>query len=437
MTIGTAIRWVAFCLLAVCLTAAVLLKGGVIAQQWQWVALGISVAAIPWLAGPGRRPTDAWTRIGFVLQILLLAWMLLPILPLPPSVVKILSADRWTAAMAARAMTGRNAGEWLVLSFAPAATIERLINVLPAVAAFLAAREMGSFCRGRMWLPPTPIIMIAWIESAIGLWQFYRMRSGLAEAGAATGTYVNRNHFAGLLEMALPLVLMAAVWAWNKHRGSATLLAGIAACLLAGVVVSLSRMGFVATILALALMGYVAVAGRSRWRWIVPVALPLCLLLMLPTRELKQRFAYMAASEDVNTDTRVAIWRDTVQLVAAEKWTGTGLGAYERGLYRFKTAKPTNTVDFAHNDYLQVLAELGIPGVLLMAGLVAWVFRGPVRVAFGSRESRNWTLAVGLLGSLVAISIHSLTDFNLYIPANGLALAWLSGLATSAGLTEN
>src|SRR5258706_4948916 len=160
MTIGTAIRWVAFCLLAVCLTAAVLLKGGVIAQQWQWVALGISVAAIPWLAGPGRRPTDAWTRIGFVLQILLLAWMLLPILPLPPSVVKILSADRWTAAMAARAMTGRNAGEWLVLSFAPAATIERLINVLPAGAALLGPPRNRLFFSGRE-LGPSPPTLIA------------------------------------------------------------------------------------------------------------------------------------------------------------------------------------------------------------------------------------------------------------------------------------
>jgi O-antigen ligase len=139
----------------------------------------------------------------------------------------------------------------------------------------------------------------------------------------------------------------------------------------------------------------------------------------------------MAASEDVNTDTRVAIWRDTMQLIASQKWTGTGPGAYERGLYRFKTAKPVNTVDFAHNDYLQLLAELGIPGCILLAGLAGWIIRRPLNVALRSRRSPHWAFAVGLLGAFLAIGIHSLTDFNLYIPANLLALAWLAGLALS------
>jgi hypothetical protein len=53
-----------------------------------------------------------------------------------------------------------------------------------------------------------------------------------------------------------------------------------------------------------------------------------------------------------------------------------------------------------------------------------------------TRASRNWELAVGLLGALFAIGVHSLTDFNLYIPANALTLAWLSGMADSLGLRE-
>jgi len=47
------------------------------------------------------------------------------------------------------------------------------------------------------------------------------------------------------------------------------------------------------------------------------------------------------------------------------------------------------------------------------------------------RGRSNWELAVGLLGVFVAIGLHSLADFNLYIPANALALAWLGGLAVS------
>ena len=107
-----------------------------------------------------------------------------------------------------------------------------------------------------------------------------------------------------------------------------------------------------------------------------------------------------------------------------------GLGAYERGLYQFKTAAPTNTVDYAHNDYLQMAAELGIPGVLLLAALAVWVFGRTLRVVIFMRGSPNWALACGLLGAFLAIAVHSLADFNLYVPANALAFAWLAGLST-------
>ena len=51
-------------------------------------------------------------------------------------------------------------------------------------------------------------------------------------------------------------------------------------------------------------------------------------------------------------------------------------------------------------------------------------------------SSRHRALAVGLVGALLAIGLHSLVDFNLYIPANALAVAWLAGLAVSPGLAE-
>lgn len=220
-------------------------------------------------------------------------------------------------------------------------------------------------------------------------------------------------------------------------------LAGIAACLLAGIVVSLSRMGFIsasvalgATLLALA-RPWLRGGRRLRgWRWILPLAAPLLLLLLAPTPELKQRFALAASTEEVGMDTRIAIWKDTAHLIADRKWTGAGLGAYERGLYLYKTVKPTRTVDFAHNDYLQILAELGIPGALLAAALGAWIVWRCLAVALWQRGSRNWELALGLLGAIVAIALHSLTDFNLYIPANAVAFAWICGLAVSPGLAQ-
>src|ERR1017187_3004596 len=113
-------------------------------------------------------------------------------------------------------------------------------------------------------------------------------------------------------------------------RASAML--AVAACLLMGVVLSLSRMGIVSTLAAAALTGLVALGSRRagevnrrrRWLWLVPVAIPLCLFVFLPTRALVLRFADLTATPEISKDTRVQIWSDTLGVVAAYPWTGYG-----------------------------------------------------------------------------------------------------------------
>jgi O-antigen ligase len=172
------------------------------------------------------------------------------------------------------------------------------------------------------------------------------------------------------------------------------------------------------------------------WQWIAALTVPLLIAVFLPTRELVLRFSELAATDEISRDDRIQIWRDTTKVIADYPWTGTGLGAYERGLYRHKTVAPTRTVDFAHNDYLQAMAELGIAGSIPAAALALWIFSKLVRSVFLRRDSRNWEWSVGLLAAGLAIAVHSLADFNLYVPANALTFAWLSGVAVSLGVPE-
>jgi len=137
----------------------------------------------------------------------------------------------------------------------------------------------------------------------------------------------------------------------------------------------------------------------------IPAALIVLAVVFLPTRELADRFASTADTDLLTSETRVAIWRDTIHEIEAYKWTGSGLGAYERGLYKYKTAAPTNTVDFAHNDYLQIVAELGFVGAALVAALLVAVLWNVLRVVLWSRGQPNWELAVGLLGALLTIGL--------------------------------
>jgi O-antigen ligase len=221
-------------------------------------------------------------------------------------------------------------------------------------------------------------------------------------------------------------------------------LLGMATCLLAGVILSLSRMGFLATLGAAGIAAAGLLASfqgrgnqprRSPWRWAIPVAAPLCILVLFSTNEMAARFGDLSTDE-LTSGGRTEIWKGAARMVYAYKWTGCGLGAFEQGFYRFKTMAPVNTVDFAHNDYLQILLELGLPGAALVAVFGLWILRRNLRFVFAVPRRRNWELGVGLLGSFVAIGLHSLVDFNLYIPANALTLAWLAGVAVSPGLEE-
>ena len=295
----------------------------------------------------------------------------------------------------------------------------------------------------RMWTLAVPIIIIAALEAAYGLLLFFQ---GAELQHSAHGTYINRNHFAGLLEMALPFAIMYAVAIARDGRAQsrrpalaalrACVLFAVAALILVGIIYSYSRMGFVACLLSLFLMGLLALNGRvpSKVKWAVGAAfavLALGAFIFLPPDPLVQRFANLTLGDELTEEGRIFIWEEALSLVKAYPLLGSGLGGFESVFFRHQKAVPVQGVDFAHNDYLQYLVELGaigfvIGGVLLLC-ILGHAARG-VREAAGPREH---ALAVACTCSLAAILLHSIVDFNLYVPANALMLAWISGISVS------
>ncbi len=392
----------------------------------------------------------------------LAGWMLLQIAPVPPAFLNWIAPLRWQAIEAARKATGEPMGTWAALSAAPATSLARLLDIFPAMATLVVAREMGWWWRGRISIAFAPVVAVAWIESLLGLLQFTLGRENNAGAGAkadvVVGTFGYHNHFAGLLEMALPIAAMWAAWVWKKGSPSlrqsmtpalkTAALLGVATCLLLGIVASLSRMGFIATVVAALITSFAVLLspqerngqkhGRRRWLWgAAAVCVTLALLLFMTPTEMVARFGELSSEGNLSQNDRVKMWTDTAHMIASSPWTGVGVGAFEHGLYRFKIAMPVNTVNFAHNDYLQILAELGIIGTALMAAMTLWILSKAASIALWQRGSRNWEFAVGLVAVFLALGIHSLVDFNFYLPSNALVLAWLAGLAVSPGLSGN
>ncbi len=107
---------------------------------------------------------------------------------------------------------------------------------------------------------------------------------------------------------------------------------------------------------------------------------------------------------------------------------GTGLGTYETAFLKYQTANVDSAYTFAHNDYIQLASELGALGFLIFGGVFVVAITKAVRAAY-SEEWNVRLLGLGCVGALTAIGIHSLADFNLYIPANALLLSWIVGIS--------
>ena len=259
------------------------------------------------------------------------------------------------------------------------------------------------------------------------------------------GTFLIRNHYAGFLEMILPFVALHpfAVLTSREpdHEVAPALLVctglGLSALIMAAILSSLSRMGFVASLVSITFV-IIAAAGRGRSRRSISLILAggallaLLTFVFVPSARLVMRFGDM----ETNNEDRSPVWRETLGLVAAYPVFGCGLGGYESAFLKFKHSNPELNQDYAHNDYLQYLAELGIVGFLILA-IPLLLILGRLRAACCQERADLRWLSLACAGSIAAIAIHSFVDFNLYVPANLMTFAWILGVATHVGKTAS
>jgi O-antigen ligase len=392
------------CLLALGLTAAV---------YWLYTRTDPDASGTPWL-------------------LLFPCYVALQLLPLPLFLLRLLSPTRANILDSlARLMPPAN---FAPLAIDPAVTAIHLVRVIAYALAFVLVRDVTRRLAGRSrWSIIMPLVAIAAAEAALGLLQN-------ARAEEVGGTYANKNHFAGLLEMALPLA--AAYTAAQFGRRSLARAGGmlaIALLIFAGLVCSLSKMGFAAGLTGLFVMGALAATGKLRGgrKWLAIAALAAVVLfsfVFLPSDAFVANYGGVTAKGPAALEGRGPIWRETLHLIAAYPAFGCGLGNYETAFLRYQTAVVDRVFTYAHNDYLQAAAELGAVGFLVAAFLLLPVFARPFRAAAQGPDRTTRYLGLGCAGAITAIALHSLADFNMYVPSNALTLAWICGIGASLPL---
>ncbi|MFI5109760.1 MAG: O-antigen ligase family protein [Terriglobales bacterium] len=426
--------------------------GGVVRTGRYEYLLVLGLLAVVWSLA---RRDDQTAPPGRVLRwtaVLLPAYALLQVVPLPVAVLRLVSPAR-AEMVDALGPIGAKVG-FASLSVFPAGTFQYFLLVSGYLVVFLLARELMGFFRDRPWVVVWPLVAIAALEAVLGLWQYF---GGTGEQ-VRWGTYANHNHYAGFLEMVLPFAVMYPVAMLRRprsrlHSPAAPVLAAcgvwaLAGLIFVGVVHSFSRMGFIAALSSLFVMGTLALAtrqlswvtGSRRRRWVAAAmvaTLALAGFVFLPPDKLVQRFAKLVSTDELTAGGRTHLWAETIPLIRAYVFFGCGLDGYEAAFSRFKVSGPLLTDDFAHNDYLQLLAELGLAGFLIVAALAFSVVRLAVRGSVKSADSEARYFSVACAGALAAILLHSLADFNLYIPANAMLLAWIAGMTAGNRLQAN
>lgn len=398
----------------------------------------------------GRDCSVTSVRPPATVAFLLTALVLVQIVPLPASFATALG-------IANSAPHGHS----LTMSAAPYETVSQLLALVTYLTAFYLVLAICADHRAKKQLVFT-LLAIGVFEAFYGLtqyltgWQqiFHYVKKFYLED--ATGTYINRNHFAGLLEMVLPFAVVFAlqhVWILRKRIPAEaaltrTLLSStefpfllfwifIAAVLFAALVSSHSRMGILSALVSL--IAVLTLAGTStlspKTRMAVGVVFLLTMVglaVWVGSEPAITRFETLNDQYTHPGNDRVSIWRDTLQLIRRHPLLGSGFGSFATVYPLVQTAFLNNVVDHAHCDYLEVVTELGLPGGVLVFGAIFWVLRLTFRRCRKDGTDYDRAISYACLGSIVAIVLHSLTDFNLYIPANALifvivlALAWSS-----------
>lgn len=437
-----------------CVTAAVLAFGGTEPISFAVVEIVLLGAVLAVLIG--RKDLEWAGSLGSAaVPAALIGLVIFQLVPLPEPLVRLLRPDN---SISNASLPGSEHHFFSSLSIAPYNTRIHLILLVCCAVTFFFARMLGQDRESRRRLV-TWLVALGTFEALYGLVQYltgwqrifgYVKKYNLEEA---TGTYINRNHFAGFLEMVIPFGVALVLYENAKLprkviRGQNARIKQVlggrtlsriglwllaATVMVAGLFFSLSRMGIISAVASLGVMAAFSGFQRKAGLWVAAaiMACGIILVVWMGAGPALGRFGMIGEEYTSVDESRWSLWKDTARLIGGHPLLGSGLGTFPVAFTRVQSTFLGQFVNHAHNDYLEVASDLGIPAAALFFGSTGALLVRVARKAVSSEVSFERAMALGCLGSIVAILLHSLTDFNLYIPANALVFSLILGLAAS------
>ncbi len=415
-------------------------------------ALASAVLAL-WTA---RAPYPPRAAIAAATALALLAfggW--LQSLAWPEGLVGWVSPRHLELATSAREVAGVTAkSSGVPLTLAPDTSRAAALDWLIPAAGLAAAAWLGSSRRvrrllaGALLLAAVAQVTLAveqWVSRSDTLWG----RPLPATGSRLHGSFVNPNHFALALEIALAVTFAWGWWAARRtlQEGSSAerrlvalgppVLVGL---LLAGaLVLTGSRAGLLAMAVAFGAQT-LWVTGRREHKWLLGAALVglVGAVALVSLVGFEGAFARLLATplDEVGGNGRLRAAAATLRLWSEFPWTGTGLGTFRAGFPLVQPAALPGLWRHAHCDWAELVATTGLLGLGVgLTGLVLLLRRVSSVLRRGER-SEDRAAGLAALGAAIAVGLHSFADFGLTMPANALAIAVVLGAAAAAPTTD-
>lgn len=405
-------------------------------------------------------PNSELYNSAFVITLLslFLVFIFFQMVPLPPEVLKIVSPKSYELRthllddqLFLPAGLSPQAFHLAPISLFPFATKIEFFKWLTLIGLFFLLGHWKLLNRGQRATKHLliTVILVGVAESFYGIFEFFSGHrhilylEGSSLMSSVTGTFINRNCFAGYLLMVIPLGMgflfsreaaHSIRWRSWRHRlasldGKDLLLAFGVILMILGLLFSASRMGILSLLLSFTLISLLFInpaQGRRFSRTAVLLfALALLWAAWIGLDAVISRF--FTASEDFQT--RWQFWVSTFQILKDFPQFGSGLGTFAQIFPMYRTFPVYGFVTHAENDFLQLASETGLLGIGLLFLVFLFLF---IKTVSGIRslapgEPQRYIALGGLVGVL-ALMLHSLVERNIQVPANAFLFTFLWAL---------
>ena len=253
-------------------------------------------------------------------------------------------------------------------------------------------------------------------------------------AGSVYGSYVNHNHYAGLMELLLPFALVLA-FSGLLRGGKRVLLVFATTLMAASVFLCQSRGGMFAVVVETVFLAIFWMRQFSP-RKSAAVFVAFCLVTAL-------FLAWIAPQQvgdritDIHDPARWLIHRDSIRMFAAHPFLGSGFGSFATVFPRYRAFYDGFFINHAHDDYLELLLETGLAGFGVGVWFIVVLYREGLRNLRPAKRSPAALISTAALAGCTGLLAHSFIDFNLHIPANAALFYVLCAIATAPPVSRS